>query len=250
MNDANLILLHGWGTTPPLVFDPLCEALPSALSLLAPPLPGYPRSRWLHEAEFSRQIEAMAQDLPRGHLLGWSLGGIYALELVLRYPRKFETLTLVAFNPCFVVRPGWTCAIAESVLDEFCQELERDWQRTLRRFLALQMQGESAARELSRGLWRHIVDNGQPDTGVLRFGLDLLKELDYRSRLGEIEIPLQFILGERDRLVPLSVAQQIADLVAVIQVESVAGAAHAPFLSHPTQVAELLSGGVGARHPD
>ena len=247
MNDANLILLHGWGMNP-RVFDPLCEALPSGLSPRAPALPGYPGSRWAHEADFSRQIDAMAQDLPRGRLLGWSLGGIYALELVLRYPRRFEALILVACNPCFVVRPGWPCAVAESVFDEFGHELESDWRRTLRRFLALQMRGEVAARDLSRELWRLIADDGQADPEVLRFGLGLLKSGDYRSRLGEIEVPVNFILGERDQLVPQPVAQQITDLVPGIQVESVAGAAHAPFLSHSTQVAELLSGGGCKRH--
>ena len=83
MNEPDLILLHGWGMNSG-VFDPLCQALASRYSPLAPALPGYPRSRWPHEADFSRQIEAMAKDLPRAHLLGWSLGGIYALELALR----------------------------------------------------------------------------------------------------------------------------------------------------------------------
>jgi len=239
MSKTGLILLHGWGMNP-RVFDPLREALTPGRSPLVPALPGYPRSLWSHEPDFSRQIDAMARDLPGGHLLGWSLGGIYALELALRYPHKFETLSLVAFSPCFVTRPGWSCAVHLSVFDGFGDQLERDWQRTLRRFLALQMQGETAARELSRELWRHIFDTGQPDVGVLRFGLDLLKTRDYRTRLGEIKIPFNFILGERDRLVPLSVKRQIADLEPGIQVESVAGAAHAPFLSHPGRVAALL----------
>ena len=239
MGETTLILLHGWGMNP-AVFEPLKQALGARAPVSAPALPGYPRSAWPHAADFSRQVEAMAQTLPAGRLLGWSLGGVYALELALRYPGRFEDLTLIACNPCFVARPGWSCAIDESIFDEFGSGLARDWQRTLKRFLALQLDGEPAARELARGLWRSVAAAGEPAAGVLRFGLDLLKQADYRARLGELGLPARWILGQRDRLVPIALAQQIADLNAGIQVESVAGAAHAPFLSHPERIAAHL----------
>ena len=238
MSEQNLILLHGWGMNP-AAFESLAQLL-SPRSVLAPALPGYPGSRWRQVCEFPQQLEQMAHDLPPGRLIGWSLGGLFAIGLALRYPHKFDALTLIACNPCFVARPGWPCAVAESVFDQFGHELARDWQRTLRRFLALQMQGEAEARSLSRNLWRQIEDAGQPDSGVLQFGLDLLKNQDCRADLALIRIPIKLILGERDRLVPIELKQQITDLAPGIQVESVAGAAHAPFLSHPTQVAALL----------
>ncbi|MCP4391700.1 MAG: hypothetical protein GY802_25625 [Gammaproteobacteria bacterium] len=58
--------------------------------------------------------------------------------------------------------------------------------------------------------------------------------------LSGLEQPVKLILGERDLLVPTGIRQQITDVAPGIQVESFAGAAHAPFLSHPTQVAALL----------
>ncbi|TNF90211.1 MAG: hypothetical protein EP300_03640 [Gammaproteobacteria bacterium] len=67
-----------------------------------------------------------------------------------------------------------------------------------------------------------------------------MKYQDCRADLALIRIPIKLILGERDRLVPIELKPQIADLAPGIQVESVAGAAHAPFLSHPTRVAALL----------
>ena len=239
MNETSLILLHGWGMNP-RVFELLIAELGAQRTLLAPALPGYPQSRWPHATDFARQIDAMAESLPRGQLLGWSLGGLYALELVLRYPQKFERLILAACNPCFVARTGWPCAVASSVFDEFGDGLESDPERALRRFLSLQMRGEAAARDMTRGLWRQVTETGLPDIGVLRFGLQLLKSRDYTDRLGEIEVPVSLILGEIDSLVPIDLAQQIVELAPAIQVESIAGAAHAPFLSYPTQVAALL----------
>ena len=110
----------------------------------------------------------------------------------------------------------------------------------MRRFVALQMQGEDEARQLVRTVWQQVIAAGEPDTEVLNFGLDLLKSCDVRPSLGQLSQPVNLILGERDRLVPIALQQQIADVANGIQVESVAGAAHAPFLSNPAVVAMRL----------
>ncbi len=240
MNDEPLILLHGWGMNA-RVFEPLVTILENRQQLINPNLPGYGDSHWDASLNFDQQVEQMAQDLPSGRLLGWSMGGLYAIELVTRYPKKFSQLTLVCCNPCFVKRPDWDCAVGESVFDEFCEQLTRGWESTIRRFLSLQMLGETRARGLIRDLSMQIAKDGEPDARVLRFGLDLLKQQDVRSRLQNYEQPISLILGERDVLVPIALSQQISDVNPRIQVESLAGAAHAPFLSHTVEFASLLN---------
>lgn len=174
------------------------------------------------------------------------MGGLYAIELALRHPEKFSELILVASNPCFVTRSDWSCAIDTAVLDTFADDMQLDRQRTLRRFLALQMQGESDARAITRDLWQRIVEAGEPDLAVLRFGLDLLRHQDLRETLARLEQPVSLILGERDKLVPIGLRQQITDVAPGIRVESVAGAAHAPFISNPDAVvAQLQTGSPG-----
>jgi pimeloyl-[acyl-carrier protein] methyl ester esterase len=233
-----LIFLHGWGMTSRL-FQPLLQQLDSH-PCETPELPGYHGSLWSGDASFEDQLEIMQADLPAGSLVGWSLGGLYAIGLALRYPQKFASLTLIACNPCFVKKPGWECAIDSSIFENFCNDLMQDWRPTLRRFLALQMQGGENGRDLTRALTREILAMPDPDLEVLRFGLELLKNEDVRADLASLTQPVKMILGERDRLVPFSLLQQIHDVAPAIQVESVAGAAHAPFLSHPAQIAALL----------
>jgi pimeloyl-[acyl-carrier protein] methyl ester esterase len=239
MSRPRLTLLHGWGNSQ-RVFEPFLALLRPRYRVCAPALPGYPHSRWRAGQGFDAEIEQMAAELPAGPLLGWSLGGFYALELGLRYADKFGPLTLVAFNPCFVVRDDWPCAVEKNVFDEFARDLQQDWRRTIRRFLALQLQGGPAQRELARNLWRQIADAGEAQPGVLEAGLELLRGRDARQDLARAATRVRLVLGDRDRLVPVGVAQQIADLEPGIRVESVAGAAHAPFLSHPARVAALL----------
>jgi len=239
VNDINLTLLHGWGM-PAGVFDPLLTRLRQRCRPHAPALPGYAGSSWPAGLGFEQQLERMADELPAGALLGWSLGGLYALELGLRYPRKFTALTLVACNPCFVIRDDWPCAVAAAVFDAFADELRGDWRRALRRFISLQLQGEAAQRELARDLWRRVADQGPPAPAVLEAGLELLRDHDARPALARLEQPVKLLLGTRDRLVPIALGQQIAEVARGIRVESVADAAHAPFLSHPAEIADLV----------
>ena len=239
MKNEALILLHGWGMHAG-VFEPLLELLDPAQQVISPGLPGYSGSPWPGNLSFELQLGAMARELPDGRLLGWSLGGLYAIELALRYPQQFSEVILIACNPCFTRRPGWECALDAEVLDTFADELRQDWRRALSRFLVLQMQGEDEARTLVRSVWRQMIAVSEPDIAVLNFGLELLKNWDARPSLGQLLQPVNLILGERDRLVPIALRQQIADVASGIQVESVAGAAHAPFLSNPAVVAMRL----------
>ncbi len=238
MTNTKLILLHGWGMSPQ-VFDPLIERLES-FEIIAPRLPGYLGSQWASGFDFEQQLALMAGDLPAGRLLGWSLGGLYAIELARRYPGQFSRVDLLACNPCFVRRKDWNCALEPSVFDAFYSELNGDWQRCLRRFLSLQMQGEDEARSLLKRFVQELLVMPAVDLGVLQFGLDLLKHWDARASLAELRQPVRLILGERDALVPITLAMQITEQLPHIQVESIAGAAHVPFFSQPDTVAGLL----------
>jgi len=240
MNQAPIIFLHGWGMNADL-FGPLLRHLPAERVAHAPNLPGYPDSPWPAATTFNRQLELMAAELPRGDLVGWSLGGLYAIELAARFPERFDSLTLIASNPCFVKREDWDCGLEPAIFDGFYTDLLRDWRRTLRRFLALQLHGEADARELARDLWQRVVARGDPDLEVLRAGLELLKQHDARPGLARLRMPCRLILGEHDRLVPLALAQQITAIAPSIRVESVAGAAHAPFIANPAVIAGHLA---------
>ena len=48
-------------------------------------MPGYGLTPLLSE-DFDNQVDALAQDLEGGTLLGWSMGGLYAIALAQRYP--------------------------------------------------------------------------------------------------------------------------------------------------------------------
>lgn len=234
-----IILLHGWGMNA-TVFEPLRGELARNNTVYSVDLPGYGLSQWDPALSFEDQVAQIASNLPDGRLLGWSMGGLYAAELAQQYPDQFSQLTLVCCNPCFVRQSDWDCAVDEAVFDAFGEELNRGWKSTVKRFLALQMHGNDNARQLIRELMTRLESAGEPDVEALLFGLELLKQNDSRSLLASLDLPIKMILGGRDVLVPHSLAKEIVHINPQIQVESLASAAHAPFLSHTEQFLTML----------
>jgi len=235
----NIILLHGWGMNA-AVFEPLCAALSRSKTVINVDLPGYGASPWSGLLSFEAQANFIGANLPDGILLGWSMGGLYAAEIVRQFPHKFSQLILVCCNPCFVQREGWDCGVDESIFDAFGDELKQGWRATMKRFLSLQTMGNDNARQLVRELMEQLKNHAEPHPQALQFGLELLKQQDSRGLLAELEIPIKMIFGERDVLVPESVIKEIVHIYPKIQVESLASAAHAPFLSHTQAFLSML----------
>jgi len=234
-----IILLHGWGMNAS-VFKPLCDNLAGVRKTLCIDLPGYGSSRGQVDLVFEDQAASVGANLPRGTLLGWSMGGLYATEIVRQNPDQFSQLILVCCNPCFVQRPDWICAVNESVLEAFADDLSKGWSSTIRRFLSLQMLGDKNARQLVRDLVVKIEAAGEPSADVLRYGLELLKTLDIRATLAALDVPIKIILGERDVLVPATLIKEILKVNPRIQVELMPDSAHVPFLSHPDHFISLI----------
>jgi pimeloyl-[acyl-carrier protein] methyl ester esterase len=167
------------------------------------------------------------------NVCGWSLGGQIALRWAAREPGKVKRLVLVASTPCFAEREDWPFGMASDVLEKFAAELEQNHAATLRRFVALQLRGSENERELLVLLRERLFSRGEPEMAALRAGLNILRDADQRSELRGIKQPAMVIAGERDRLTPPAASYYMAQVMPSARLVEVAGAAHAPFLSHP-----------------
>jgi pimeloyl-[acyl-carrier protein] methyl ester esterase len=176
--------------------------------------------------------------------IGWSLGGLVALAAALGGARM-RKLVLVGATPRFVQGPGWPYGIAPEVLDEFATELEIDYRATVQRFLALQARGSDRAREELRTLREKVFARGEPTHAALAGGLEILRNTDLRHTLNHIALPVLLLHGDKDRLVPLEAVDATAVALPDARVTLVAGAGHAPFLSHPAEFQGLLKNFIG-----
>lgn len=237
---APLLLIHGWGMHGG-VWEDVAQQLSTDFRVHSVDLPGYGYSKAGNVAT----LDAIMQELSVSFaeplaVCGWSLGGQIALRWAAREPDKVRRLILVASTPCFAERADWAFGMEGEVLKKFAAELERDHAATLRRFIALQLRGSKNERELLALLRERLFMRGEPDLGALRAGLNILRDADMRSELQNIRQPVLIVAGERDKLTPPEASYHLAQAMPSARLVEVAGAAHAPFLSHPEIFVEQI----------
>jgi pimeloyl-[acyl-carrier protein] methyl ester esterase len=230
---APLLLIHGWGMHGG-VWEDVAQKLAAGFRVHRIDLPGYGKS----SVDNGFTLDSVADELSASFagplaVCGWSLGGQIALRWARRAPDTVQRLILVASTPCFAARENWEFGMAGEVLAKFAAELEQDYAATLRRFIALQLRGSENERQLLAQLRGSLFSRGEPDIGVLRAGLDILRDADLRDELKSVTQRTLVIAGEKDRLTPPQASYYLAQALPSARLVEVAGAAHAPFLSHP-----------------
>lgn len=240
---ADIVLLHGWGLHSG-VWNGIADELAQRRRVTRIDLPGHGRSpmpEGVHDiASFAEVVAAVAP--PRAAWIGWSLGGMVSLRLAALYPERVERLVLVAASPRFVQGEDWPYGVAPHVLAQFSEDLARDYNGTLMRFLALEALGSDRAKEELRLLRQDMFQHGEPRPEALAVGLNILRDADLRPLLPAVRCETLFLYGERDRLVPGKAGPAVTVAMSAGSYQIIRGAAHAPFLSHPDEFLRVLEG--------
>jgi len=190
---------------------------------------------------FERTAEVLAQALPEGCVLcGWSLGGLLAMQTAALAPQRFKALVLVGSTARFTQANDWAHAQPTGLLALFSAALARNPTDVLQRFVSLLNQGDAQARAISRAMNQQLLASPLPDTPTLLAGLDWLRDVDLRPQLTRISTPSLLIHGEHDPLMPLPAVQWLARHLPDAQLEIIAGAAHAPFITDPDAFARRI----------
>lgn len=235
---ADLVLLHGWAMHAG-IFAPLARALAPHFRLHLVDLPGHGASRSdSRKFELGDAARRIAEATPRAIWLGWSLGGLVALQAALDSSMNVRGLVLIASSPRFVAGDDWPLGVAAHVLAEFRAGLARDYRGTIERFLVLEAMGSDHARSELRELKAHVFERGEPAASALAQGLDILQTADLRAELANIAVPSLWIAGRRDRLINPAAMEWAATRALGRYVEYDSG--HAPFLAHAGALAGTI----------
>lgn len=236
----DLVLLHGWGMHGG-IWDGVRDALARQFRLHVIDLPGYGASASIEPYTLAGLAEAVAQALPeRAHVCGWSLGGQVALRLALDFPERVQKLVLIATTPCFRQRPDWASGMDDATLAEFARSLESDYAGTLKRFLSLQARSGDDARAVIAALREKLFARGEPSLDTLRGGLAILRDLDLRDVLADVDRLALVIHGARDTVAPAAAGAWLAQRLPHGCLTLVDGGAHAPFLSHRAETVQAM----------
>jgi len=245
-----LVLLHGWAMHSG-AWGPLVPRLAKRHRVHAVDLPGHGHSAPLAaftldgvvhalEATFAREAAPVA-------VLGWSLGGLVAMRWALAAPARVGRLALVCTSPRFVAGDDWPHAMTRETLARFGDDLHVAWKPTVLRFLALQVQGSEHGRAVLATLRHRLFDRGEPSPRALAGALAAIATTDLRADVPAIAQPTLVVTGNRDTLALPAAGEWLAAAIPHARLATIAGAAHAPFLSHPDALDAALAGFLDGR---
>lgn len=238
-NGEPLVMLHGWGMHTGIWRD-FSRRLGRYYQVICVDLPGHGRSPG---SDFSLEscTESLLDVLPQQPCcwLGWSLGALLALAVAEKAPQRVEALILLSGNPRFTRTKDWP-GLPQATLRQFADNLEKDRQWTLIRFLFQQVQGLPDAAEKLQGMKNRLGESGIPDQQALFAGLRILRESDLRQTLQSLSCPALAILGGQDTLVPAAAGNAMRQLQPELVLKIIDDAGHVPFLSHEREVLQQI----------
>lgn len=249
------LMLPGWGFGPG-VWDPVRDALPARLATLAlAPFAGeagHALAAAHAQAGAGRDPDARVTGLvaawldalrtqaggaePVG-LVGWSLGGLLAIEWARRHPDEVAALVLVATTPRFVQAPGWTCAMPPADFVAFEQIARTRMETAFARLCALCALGGPEPAALARRL--RALGCRETAPGALAAGLEVLGTADLRAGAAPAQ-PTALLHGDLDAVVPCAAAARWADRLRVTHFARLPDAGHAVPLAHARRVSDAI----------
>lgn len=239
----NLVLIHGWGMHGGL-WQPVVKKLAAHFNLHIVDLPGMGFSRPIDPGGLDAIAKKVVEILPdNADICGWSFGTHVAMRAAMMEPDKVRRMILVASTPRFVNAPSsadWQLGIDGEVYRRFADSVSQDYQNTLVRFFSLQCMGADDARSTIKQLRVSFAERPVPTMSTLHKALSILLETDMRNDIPQLKKPVLLIHGDRDRLVPVQAGHWMAQHLPFGRLRVIAGAGHAPFLSHQNQFVEAL----------
>lgn len=230
-------MLHGWGMHAG-IFSTWATHLSNDFTLNLIDLPGHGQNQSQHLPDQSGDLVADFKELPAGIWLGWSMGGLIALNQALQQPQQVHALVMVCATPCFQASSHWPHGMPEKTVQAFQAGLQQDVEATIDRFLTLEVMGVRNQQQHLKQLKEIVFQQPLPQKASLINGLKLLQNMDLSQALKNLEMPSLWLSGRRDRIVHPDAMRHAAQL-ANGQFHIVRGG-HAPFLQHADDMSTVI----------
>jgi len=198
-------------------------------------LPGHGGAPDLPSEQWLEQLRRQLPEEP-SIVVGWSLGGMLAMQLAALEPTRIAALILIGTTPRFRAAPDWPHGADEATFAAFAEGMAAGSVKMLGRFFALMFHGEELARSDYNEIARAAVDREHPPTAAgLAGGMELLATLDLRAMVPGIEQPVLVLHGDCDAIVPQAAGQWLAGQLPQAEFVPLDATGHAPFLSQSQQ---------------
>lgn len=239
-----VVMLHGWGMSSS-IFLPLMQNLSDSFRILAPDLPGHGHSDPGPDYDLPRSAADMEEwlgiiGITDFCLLGWSLGGMIALELFEQLGDRLKKLILISTSPCFVQRDTWMSGQPATQVKVLGRQVRRDPEAALHDFFARQFAGEDLDDHEILMLKRALLDSSPlPVKAAALGGLDTLCRADLRCRSWRT-VPALVIHGGCDTITPADAGRYLSRHLPDARWVELDHVGHAPFVTRTEQCAALF----------
>jgi 3-oxoadipate enol-lactonase len=235
-----VLMLHGIGGGH-LSFAPQVESLATAgYRAVAWDMPGYGHSAPIEPYTFKGLAQSCVQlieslKVPNVILVGHSMGGMVAQEVVARRADLVSRLVLCGTSPAFGKPDG-------------------DWQRDFIAQRTAPLDAGKSMADLAESLVPQMIGPGSLPEGVrlaahcmgmvpaatYRRALECIVTFDRRAHLSRINVPTLLIAGEHDRNAPPAVMKKMADAIPRSTFIEMKGIGHLQNLEAPDEFDALL----------
>jgi len=242
-------------------WQPILERVPSGLTIYAPTLRGFGRTRGARPARTVHELAQDLRELARGlalrrfHLVGHSLGGAVALQYALSWPETLTGVSLVAPAPNdglasmrsrndllgHVMRwcdPGFVMSRLTLTTGIQLARMTGAYRPAIARALAQMMPSIDPAAIDFPAL---LDDAVAIDDQVLLDVYEALRKWDVAALLPRVQVPVRILAGRRDPLVALDSVEALARALPRARLDVWDDVGHSPQLECPTEFASWLA---------
>jgi pimeloyl-ACP methyl ester carboxylesterase len=180
-------------------------------------------------------LDALAID--SAHVVGISMGGMVAQELVLAAPERVRTLTLGCTFPggpeAKMTDLGVVGMLAEAVLSG-------DHEAAMKAGYSVMISEQHRSVEGAWEVYAEVAAQYPAPVPVLMAQLAAIMGHDTSERLGEVTVPTLIIHGTEDRLMDVENGELLARLIPGARLERLEGSGHMFFWEQPERSARLV----------
>jgi 3-oxoadipate enol-lactonase len=179
-----------------------------------------------------------ALEIEPAHLLGFSMGGMVAQELVLHHPELVSTLVL-ASTYCGGIDSQ---AARQATLERLAEPvISGDRERAIEVAWEVNVSPAFASDAQARARFMEIGRERRVATSVVAEQMRAIGAHDTSERLPSLALPTLVIHGTADEMVPVENARVIAGLIPGAELELLEGAGHLFFWENPERAAQLVA---------
>ncbi len=225
MKNAPLLLISGWAHGEEAL-RPVAEAMagswPIACLSLASAGLGHET-----EEDISSYARTVASHLDKwggpACIVGWSTGGVVAIETAARYPEKVTCLVLLSATARFCSADGYTTGVKPAVLRAMIRGLKRNPQTVVSDFISRALYPLNVGQDVLAKRTQAALAVG---TDSLALGLEYLARADFRRDLVSIALPCLIIHGGQDMIVPCEAGRYLNANLRLSRIELLPSAGH------------------------